>query len=82
VYGLLDSCHVLVLVHIVLDVGLASSCLPLLWAFSSEVSGEVAIVAPLDPLEVRVMLGWPFYLGDVPPEVLLVHPIQGEASFR
>jgi hypothetical protein len=80
VYGLLDSCHILVLVHIVLGISLAFSCLPWVWAFSSKVSGAIAVVAFSDSLGAGVMLGWSFYLSDVSPEVLLIRPVQGEVS--
>jgi len=49
------------------------------WAFSSKVTGAIAVVALLDFL-LGVMLERPFYLGDIPSEALLACSVQGEAS--
>jgi hypothetical protein len=81
VYGFLDSSHVFVLVHIVLDIGLSSSCLPGERAFGGEVAGAIAIVALSDPLLGAALKG-SLYLGNVPSEVLLVCSVRGEASSR
>jgi len=72
VHGFLDSRHVFVLVHVVLDVGLASLHFSQSYAFSSEVSGAVAIVALLNSLRARVALEWFPYLGNISLKALLV----------
>ena len=78
-YGFLDSGHVFILVHIVLDIGLSSSCLPGEQAFGGEVAGAIAIVALSDPL-LGAALKRPIYLSDVPSEALLVCSVWGEVS--
>ena len=75
----MDPSHVFVLVHVVLDIGLSSSCLPGVWAFSGKVTRVIAVVALLDFL-LGVMLERPFHLGDVPSEALLACSVWGEAS--
>ena len=79
-YGFLDPHHVFVLVHVVLDIGLASSRLSRAWAFGSEMPRVIAVIALLDPLGSRVALEGFFYLSNVSPEVLLVCPVRGEVS--
>jgi hypothetical protein len=79
VYSFLDPGHVFVLVHVVLNIGLMSSRLPGVWAFSSEVSGAITVVALSDPL-LGAVLERSFYLGGVPSEALLVCSVRGKAS--
>jgi len=78
VYGFLDPGHVLVLIHIVLDIGLSSSHLPGVWAFGGEVARAITVVALLDPL-LGAALERSLYLGDVFSEALLVCSVRGKA---
>jgi len=83
VYGFLNLRHVFFLIHVVLNIGLASSHFPWLCAFSSEVSRAVAVIAFADSLWARVALECFPYLGNVSSEALLVGcPVWGEASPR
>ena len=79
-YGLLDSCHVFILVHVILDVGPSSSRLFRVWALGGEVPRAIAVITLSDPLGSRVTLERFFHLSEVSPEVLLVCSIRGEAS--
>jgi len=82
VYGFLDPHYVFVLVHVVLDIGLASSRLFRVWAFGSKVPGVIAVIALSDPLRSRAVLEGFSHLGNVSSEALLVCPIRGKASSR
>ena len=81
-YGFLDSRHVFVLVYVVLDIGLLSSCLSRAWALGGEVSGAIAVVTLSDSLGSWVVLEGFFYLSEVSSKALLVHPVWGKASSR
>ena len=76
----MDSCHVFVLVHVVLDVGLSSSHLSRARAFSGKVSRAVAVVTLSDPLGSRVAWERSFHLSEVSPKALLVCSVWGKAS--
>jgi hypothetical protein len=78
VYGFLDPSHVFILIHIVLDVGLSSSCLPGVQAFGSKVARTIAVVA-FSNLLLGAALERSLYLGDVFSEALLVCSVRGKA---
>jgi len=80
VYGFLDSRHVFVLVHVVLDIGLLSLRLFRAWALSGEVSRAIAVVTLSDSLGSWTALEGFFYLSEVSSKALLVRPVWGKAS--
>jgi hypothetical protein len=82
VYSFLDSRHVFILVHVVLDIGLVSLCLSRVQAFSGKVPRVIAVVTLSDLLGLGVTLEGFFHLGNISSEALLVCSIWGKVSSR
>jgi len=80
VYSFLNSCHVFILVHVVLDIGPASLRLSRVRAFGGKVPRVIAVVTLLDLLGSGVTLEGFFHLGNISSEALLVCSVWGKVS--